>query len=364
MIKKLRDLLLFTNFSRSQLKAILPQIMEENRKFTILWSIFNIVFWIYCLIMTFSNPLYLKCRTIYIVALAVTIVTLFLSIYAAPKHPWMSRLIAITLDEVLLLAGVLIARNLAPQTIVIFAAVLIVPVWFITESLSNVLLLLFNIFVWALVGSHSMENETYVWVLSNLCIFSVIGVVLGHFVNKARFERYILAETNAELAKTQARYAHHDQLTDLPNRRAYAEIVEQFSKEIPAGCRVVIADINGLKEMNDTKGHIAGDELITGAAECLRKCFKNEDQIYRSGGDEFCIIITDPKTDVAEKLKTLQQLSAGWKGRFVNGISISAGYASAEGSTDIEAVMKAADQMMYVSKRKYYESTGRDRRQR
>ena len=364
MIKKIKDLLLFTNFSRSRLRAVQPQIMEENRKFTIIWATFNILFWTYCLIMTFSNPLYLKCRTIYIVALAVTIATLFLSLYAAPKHPRVTRLVAIVLDEVLLLSGILIARNLAPQTIVVFAAVLIVPVWFITESLSSVLLLLLNILVWVLVGSRSMEHETYVWVLSNLCIFSVIGIMLGHFVNKARFERYILAETNAEMAKEQNRFAHHDQLTDLPNRRAYAEIVEQFAKEIPDGCRVVIADINGLKEMNDTKGHAAGDELITGAAECLRKCFKNEEQIYRIGGDEFCVIVTDPETDVAEALKTLQQLSTGWKGRFVNGISISAGYASADGCTDIEAVMKEADQMMYVSKRKYYESTGRDRRHR
>ena len=319
MIKKIKDLLLFTNFSRSRLRAIQPQIMEENRKFTIIWSTFNILFWTYCLIMTFLNPLYLKCRTIYIIALAVTAVTLFLSLYAAPKHPTVTRLIAIILDEVLLLSGILIARNLAPQTIVVFAAVLIVPVWFIKESLSNVLMLLFNILVWVLVGSRSIEHETYIWVLSNLGIFSIIGIMLGHFVNKARFERYLLAEANAELAEEQTRFAHHDQLTNLPNRRAYAEIVEQFTKEIPAGCRVVIADINGLKEMNDTKGHAAGDELITGTAECLRKCFRNEEQIYRIGGDEFCVIVTDQETDVEEALNNLQKFCTSWKGQFANG---------------------------------------------
>ena len=364
MFGKIRNVLLFKEFSPAQLKAVIPLISEENRKFCIIWSVVNDLFWTYCLIMSTMDPLYRTCREIYAAAFFVATVTLVLSVRVAPKHSRIIRPVAAILDEVLLLTGILIARHLAPRTIMVFASVLIVPVAFIANSFSTILLLLFNILIFMLIGSRTMDSETYQWVLSNLCIFSVLGMMIGHFVNKARFERFIFAESNAELAEIQTRNARYDQLTDLQNRRAYAEKLDQLSREQPAGCQVVIADINGLKETNDTAGHDAGDELVIGAAECLRQSFNGVDMIYRIGGDEFCVIIPDASYDVEQALDQLKKLSAAWKGRFNHGISISAGTASTEEFGDIESAVKAADQRMFVFKRSYYESFGRDRRRR
>ena len=364
MFRKIRGALLMNEFSRLDLKAVKPQIMEDNRKYCIIWSIVHELFWAYCLIMSLSDPLYHQCRSIYAVAFVICAVTLFLSVYAAPKHAMFIRLIAIVLDAVLLLSGIFIARNLAPRTIVIFAAVLIVPVSFITDTVSTILILLINIITFALIGSRSMDPDTFRWVLSNLIIFSVIGIMIGHFVNKARFERYVFADSNARLAEMQTRNAHHDQLTDLQNRRAYAETIEKMSEELPPCCTVVIADINGLKEMNDARGHAAGDELIIGAAECLLRSFKGIDTVYRIGGDEFCVIITDEKWDVGKSLNRLQELCKNWKGKYINGISISAGYASAKEYPDMEDLLKAADREMYAAKKRHYEEAGVDRRKR
>ena len=364
MLQKNRKILLFKDFSRSDLKAVQPQIMEDNRRFCIIWAAVNNLFWIYCLIMTVINPKYHMCRAIYISAFAVCTVCLGLSVYAAPKRPGLTRAIAIILDESLLLAGIFIARYLAPQTIVVFASVLIVPVIFITDTFSTILMLLINVIVFTQVGSRTMEPETYGWVLSNLCIFSVVGVLIGHFVNKARFERYIFAESKAELAEIEARYAHYDQLTDLQNRRSFEETVEQFSKELPAGCCIIVVDVNDLKKTNDTFGHHAGDELLIGAAKCLCRSFTGTDRIYRTGGDEFVVIITDEHYDVDAALNRLKRYSADWKGELIHGFSISAGVASAKEFDDMDAILRAADQRMYEAKREYYENTGKDRRRR
>ena len=364
MFRKIGKILLFSEFSSSQRKTVWPQIMEENRRFSIIWAIVNVVFWVFCLIMTTRDPAYYECRGIYAGALAAGTASLAITLLAAHKRPALILAVMIILDEVLLVAGILIASHLAPKTIVVFAAVLIVPVWFISDSLMNLLVLLANVFVLTLIGPRSMDSETYGWVLSNLCIFSVIGFMLGHFVNKARFERFLFAENNAELAKEQARYARYDQLTNLRNRRAYDETIDRFSKELPAGCKVVVADINGLKETNDRLGHNAGDELIIGAAECIRQSFEGTDMIYRIGGDEFCIIITDAGYDVEGAVKRLQELCAGWKGEYISSISISAGTAAAEESSGIDEVVRTADKRMYEFKRHFYESSGRDRRRR
>ena len=108
---------------------------------------------------------------------------------------------------------------------------------------------------------------------------------MGHFINKTRYERYVFAESALQLAELQTRYAYYDQMTGLQNRRAYSEKVEQLSKQLPVPCTLVMADINGLKETNDTLGHEAGDELIIGSAECLRKSFDGIETLYRIGGD-------------------------------------------------------------------------------
>ena len=364
MLRKIKDALLFGDFARSDLMTVQPQIMEDNRKFCIIWALVNNLFWIYCLIMTFMNPIYHACRIIYAIAFAVCTICFFLSAYVAPKHPRLIRVVAIVLDETLLLSGIFIAQHLAPQTIVVFASVLIVSVVFISDTLSTALMLFINVIVFTQVGSRTMESETYRWVLSNLCIFSAVGVMIGHFVNRARFERYIFAASKAELADIQAIYAYRDQLTGLQNRRAYEEAIEHLSKELPNGCCVIAADINGLKATNDTIGHYAGDELIIGAAKCLCRSFTGTDRIYRTGGDEFVVIITDEEYDVDAALNRLERFSADWKGTLIRGLSISAGIASAKEMDDIDTILKAADQRMYESKRKYYESAGKDRRRR
>ncbi len=59
-------------------------------------------------------------------------------------------------------------------------------------------------------------------------------------------------------------------------------------------------DINGLKCINDSLGHAAGDELICAAADCMKECFQNYGNVYRIGGDEFVIIMTE-KTEELQK---------------------------------------------------------------
>ncbi len=364
MIRKIKDILLFNYSSSSNRMEVRHQVMDDNRKFCIVWAAVHGLFLIYCLIMTAVNPDYLRCRAIYAVSLAVCIICLFLSVYLAPKHNGLIGAIAFILDETLLLSGVLIARHLAPQTITIFASVLIVPVVFITDTFSIALMLLVNLIVFTQVGARTMAPETYRWVLTNLCIFSALGGVIGHFVNKTRFERYLFAESKAELADTQARYARFDQLTDLQNRRAYEETIEELAKDLPSGCCVIAVDVNDLKKTNDRFGHHVGDELLIGTARCLCRSFAGTDRIYRIGGDEFAVIIMDEGYDVDAALDRLNRYSADWKGDQIHGFTVSTGVASAKEFDDIDAILKAADQRMYDSKREYYEKSGKDRRRR
>ena len=117
---------------------------------------------------------------------------------------------------------------------------------------------------------------------------------------------------------------------------------------------LISADVNGLKTINDTKGHAAGDELIAGAATCLLSAIAPYGRVYRTGGDEFMAIVHTP--DCESLIGEIRSRTESWHGNLADGLSISLGYAtrSENPDTDIRSLEKIADQRMYDDKARYY----------
>ena len=146
-----------------------------------------------------------------------------------------------------------------------------------------------------------------------------------------------------------------DPLTGALNRRAFYEDNEISGSDITA---LILADMNGLKKLNDTQGHAAGDAGLAALAHCFRKAVKNRQTVYRTGGDEFVIVcrrVPDEKVaDIVEQIK---------KNVAESGYSCSVGY-SLKGKEDktINEMLAEADEMMYAEKEKFYADSKRDRR--
>ncbi len=88
--------------------------------------------------------------------------------------------------------------------------------------------------------------------------------------------------------------AYTDELTGLANRRVFYSVIDDFEKhKYPKDLTIISLDVNRLKYYNDNMGHEAGDELLVGAAECMRKAFSSSSTavICRMGGDEFFITL-------------------------------------------------------------------------
>jgi diguanylate cyclase (GGDEF)-like protein len=151
-----------------------------------------------------------------------------------------------------------------------------------------------------------------------------------------------------------------DELTGLYNRRAYEDDIAERGDAIREKNFVFVSlDVNGLKPVNDTLGHAAGDELLTGAAGCMKRCFGSYGKIYRTGGDEFAAIIFASETQLENIKKDFAQTTAGWSGKLVKSLSISTGYvARREVNTDSVHVMaNLADKKMYEAKAAFYENS-------
>ena len=175
---------------------------------------------------------------------------------------------------------------------------------------------------------------------------------------------YMLSKVMKEkYEKEKFRYTSNtDELTRCYNRRAYEEDINKLnlSKEWV----YVSMDLNGLKRANDSFGHVAGDELIQAAADCMKNSFSEHGKVYRVGGDEFVVIITKDIPQFENILRTFEQRVASWHGEFVESMSVSYGYvfSSERMWNSILDISKASDERMYESKKKYYARCGMDRR--
>lgn len=157
-----------------------------------------------------------------------------------------------------------------------------------------------------------------------------------------------------------------DVLTGQGSRYAYTEALKtlQESGSLPDGFAVFTIDINGLKEVNDSQGHEAGDELICGAAKCIASAVDERGKCYRTGGDEFVVFKQMNRFEANQIMQTLKKEAGEWKGRLVSSLSFSAGYALAEDHPELtaEQLVGESDLAMYEQKSIYYRETRKKRR--
>lgn len=143
--------------------------------------------------------------------------------------------------------------------------------------------------------------------------------------------------------------AKKDSLTDLLNRQAYYVETRRDYKDITA---IVSIDMNGLKKINDTYGHIAGDEALATLGLCIARSCRSKQSAYRMGGDEFIIVCRKtPKEEVEKLIERINAAVAETK------YSCSIGYSyHEEGSINLEDLLKESDEKMYSDKVEYYKN--------
>ena len=148
-----------------------------------------------------------------------------------------------------------------------------------------------------------------------------------------------------------------DMLTGVMNRNEMNNVVDKLSHgekaEVSAG--VIFADLNGLKVVNDIEGHSAGDLLLKNAANVLRQFF-DEKSIFRAGGDEFSIILTDvTQEDIDKHIENIRKESEK-----TAKLSFALGGAVEKNSSNVRLALRRADERMYEDKKLFYESLPED----
>ncbi|WP_348271154.1 sensor domain-containing diguanylate cyclase [Aurantimonas sp. Leaf443] len=158
----------------------------------------------------------------------------------------------------------------------------------------------------------------------------------------------------------------HDVLTKLYNRSYLNDEMNRLERKRQGPVAVIVADLNGLKEVNDTLGHAAGDDLLRRAGEVLAGAVKRPGCAARIGGDEFALLLPGAtEASVQELLEQVRSL-VEINNQFYTGslLDFALGHALALPGERLENAMRVADHRMYEAKRTHYLAMGRDRRAR
>ena len=156
--------------------------------------------------------------------------------------------------------------------------------------------------------------------------------------------------------------ANRDALTGVKNKRAYAqaemELDDSITKDKINAFAILICDINGLKEINDTFGHKAGDDFIRSGCAVICDVFDHS-PVFRIGGDEFAVIVKDRdferRSELMKKLSEIQQ--ENWQKGLV---TLACGISEFTPNEDIRVqdVFERADSLMYINKKIIKEQFG------
>jgi len=196
---------------------------------------------------------------------------------------------------------------------------------------------------WGFVGFDECKYER-VWGEEEIAMLMSFAIYLSGAISRSNYEKKI------------EYLSHHDYLTGLYNRRFYDEALISLDNKENLPLTLIMADVNGLKIINDSFGHTMGDELLQKAAILIKEACREDDIVARLGGDEFIVILT--KTDIFEAVEIIKRMKALTLTEKVGAfdISISFGYETKEiADENIREIFKKAEEDMY--RHKLYESS-------
>jgi len=167
---------------------------------------------------------------------------------------------------------------------------------------------------------------------------------------------------NALLYHNAIAQAHKDPLTQIFNRAAFDEALDKEChsyRRHKTEFSIMMIDIDFFKSVNDTYGHIAGDKILKATAEIIRETIRRSDEVFRYGGEEFVVILSNTSEGgahfIAERVrKEIQKLRVSFN-RLIK-VTASIGICSSEKTKDVTLLLGNADKALYHSK-----ETGRNR---
>jgi diguanylate cyclase len=230
--------------------------------------------------------------------------------------------------------------------LVIGVMFVMVSALYMRSSVSSIVLLLVAmVYAWMLPMSNVKPNESFILV-GNLVIFALGAWVIGYVVNRDRATTYKSKQELEDLLK-------RDIMTKLYNHDTILELIErevELAKADRQPLSMLMLDLDDFKTINDTHGHLKGDEVLLEVVEVLRKSTRTTDLIGRYGGEEFLIVFTRTELPIAQRIS--ERIRCAIEAVNLSGVNVTvSGGLTQLNDESAEAFIKIADDKLYEAKR-------------
>ena len=350
----LKKHLLYAGLEKDEIMPLLPEALEENGRFVRIYSMMTVgVFLIRLLVSFLAGGQLVVNRYIYLSMVLINAAIVGFSRFYLPRHP--RRTVVLSLLYILGMYAYSFSVSLVYSSMPATAAVailLLMPALFDYRPIYMIGLTVLGILTYILLALRIKPRDIAMLDLWNSLFFGAIAVLLSVYLMRVKFRLLLQKRTNRIQGET-------DLLTGAKNRNCFERKRGQYIERCRESVICVFVDVNGLHELNDTKGHEAGDIMLKTVAGIVMDYFPQKDT-YRIGGDEFVCISMDAGRDavrsrIAEIIRRVGEA----------GYSVSVGAAlQVKEEAEMDSLVKEAELYMYKEKRKYYETSGNDRRRR
>lgn len=357
-----KNYLIYGCASKEKFESIKEERDNFNYKVWTIVSSLAIVYFIVLFLTTFSLEV-VKVNAVVDLALA-ALVSLNLILLRTVAKPGSKMFLPVVyfICTLLFVFSIIIGAALSPRFLAVTFHVLLIglPLLIVDRPYRMSLLEMAVTAVFIAFCCMFKSGETRQLDIYNAVMFFGLSQYVNYYMSIAKMKQFLFARKMEVSSLT-------DELTQLNNRKAYEDDIVNYPDVPPEADFVYVSiDVNELKIANDTLGHNAGDELLKGAAECIRRCLGPYGKAYRIGGDEFAAILFANEERLEEIKKDFQTSVWDWSGEENDHLSVAVGYVTKREFPQMTVVemAKIADQRMYGEKANHYSKKGVDRRGR
>lgn len=339
--------LLYAGMTKEEYDAVSDSVVKDNLSQLTIYTMITLgilvlLTWLSMNENTFGG----RNRMIYFVSALVCACIAWRSIHLNGRNQRTISILVSLFEIVLYLIGIAVSvRHADLPGVSEIAFLLIVPLLFVDRPIIITLKTLAVAVIFCIVTSRVKTPAIATVDIYNTMVYSVAAIAIGIFITEMKMQSFAQKERITFLSEM-------DVLTGVRNRNSYELTVSQLPVLCKETVTCIYGDVNGLHELNNTKGHDAGDRMLQAVAAAMKKYF-GEEYLFRIGGDEFVVIRIDmpPMTDELDKV--MAQIST------LN-YHMSFGYSTMSRNDLNPAVLiRQAEEMMYREKEEYYRETGK-----
>lgn len=346
-METLRNLLFYGGVDPEVYRDCREEIWKENREKLFFFLSVSIIFLLIALVVCCLVKSLTAGFVIYLVGLAVCF-GLICAVQNFPDNHMVTALSADVFMGMLYLMGIYLGTIAYPNepAICFHVFAVLLPMLFTRPAIGNILrtALYEGIFIGCVFWFKTPDVLAMDFL--NAFLFGAAACVLSTYYVRALTDNVVARRKLKVIAET-------DLNTQIPNRNAYENHMQDYPLRCANTLSCVYVDVNGLHELNNTKGHDAGDVMLKTVAQEMVKTFGIKDS-YRIGGDEFVAFVVDedPRM-VRERMRALEANVEA------DGYSVAVGCATCSaGGIQMEALIKQAETRMYDAKNEYYRKRG------